>query len=66
MRNRELIILVAVCLVVIFCIVASATYYLFPSKTVNESNGMSPQVIGSTSYGNVVKDGPYGNNSSKV
>jgi hypothetical protein len=58
--------LVVICLVVIFAIAVSSTYYLFPSKTVNEVESATVNVIGNTSYGYVVKDGPYGNNSSKI
>jgi hypothetical protein len=66
MKNRSLTMLVGLGLIVIFCLAASATFYLFPSKAGNESLGASEQVIGNTSYGYVVKEGPYGNNSSNV
>ena len=53
-------------LLIIFAITLSAVYYLTPTKTVQETSVFSTQNLGNSSYGTVIKEGPYGNRESDI
>ncbi len=63
-RNKTIILIIG--LFFLFIASATVTLNLYPSKTTLNSNSTSTEVLGSTSYGNVLKEGPFGNTSSKV
>jgi hypothetical protein len=65
--NRNNIILSAV-LVVILIVTITASFFLYPTNNAisSTSEGDNPVLLGNTSYGNVEKLGPYGNQNSPV
>ena len=65
MKRKNIIILIIV-LFFLFVATATVSFNLSPTKTTVENHSISTDVLGSTSYGQVVKEGPYGNTSSKV
>ena len=67
MKRRNKTIMLAIGLLFfLFIATATITFNLYPSKTTLNTNSTSIDVLGSTSYGNVLKEGPFGNTSSKV
>ena len=64
-RNKTIILAISL-LFFLFIATAAVTFNLYPSKTTLNSNSSSIDILGSTSYGNVLKEGPFGNTSSKV
>ena len=66
MERRHKIILLTIGLFFLFIAAAAVSFNLYPSETSINNNPTSIKVLGSTSYGNVVKEGPFGNTSSKV
>ena len=67
MKRKNKTIILATCLLFfLFITTAALTVNLYPSKTTLNSNSNSTDFLGSTSYGNVLKEGPFGNTSSKV
>ena len=63
-RNKTILIILA--LFFLFIAATGISFNLYPSKTTLNSNSTNIEVLGSTSYGNVIKEGPFGNTSSKV
>ncbi len=66
MNQRNLIIIFS--LFILFIVATTASFYLYPAKNL-DSNSISTvhsTVLGTASYGSVVKEGPYGNSDSKV
>lgn len=53
-------------LIIIFTITICSVYYLTPTKTEQKYSVFSTQNLGNTSYGSVVKEGPYGNRESPI
>jgi hypothetical protein len=66
MERRNKIILLTIGLFFLFIATAAVSFNLYPSKTTINNNSTNIKVLGSTSYGNVLKEGPFGNTSSKV
>ena len=66
MERRNKIILLTIGLFFLFIATAAVSFNLYSSKTTLNNNSTNINVLGSTSYGNVVKEGPFGNTSSKV
>ena len=66
MKKRNKTILLILALFFLFIAVAGVSFNLYPSKTTHNSNSTNIVVLGSTSYGNVIKEGSFGNTSSKV
>ena len=67
MKRRNKTIMLAIGLLFfLFIATVTITFNLYPSKTTLTTNSTSIDVLGSTSYGNVLKEGPFGNTSSKV
>ena len=64
--KRNITIILIISLIFLFIATAMVSYNSYPSKTTVNSYTTSMEVIGNTSYGNVVKEGPFGNTSSKV
>ncbi len=50
----------------LFVVTATVSFNLSPSKTTLKKYSLLTEVLGSTSYGQVVREGPYGNTSSNV
>ena len=65
MKRKNINILLIIVLFFLFVATATISFNLSPSKTTVE-NHSSTEVLGSTSYGQVVKEGPYGNTSSNI
>jgi hypothetical protein len=63
-RNKTIILIVS--FVFLFIATATVSFNLYPSKTTVNTYTAPIEMIGNTSYGNVVKEGPFGNTSSKV
>ena len=66
MKRKNITILLIIVLFFLFVATATISFNLYPSKSTVENHSFSIEVLGSTSYGKVVKEGPYGNTSSKV
>jgi len=66
LERRNKIILLTIGLFFIFIATATISFNLYPSETTINDNSTNIKVLGSTSYGNVTKEGPFGNTSSKV
>jgi hypothetical protein len=64
--KRNITIILIVSFIFLFIATATVSFNLYPSKTTVNSNTISMEMIGNTSYGNVIKEGPFGNISSKV
>ena len=65
MKRKNITILSIIVLFFLFVVTATISFNLY-SKTTVENNSLSTEVLGSTTYGQVVKEGPYGNTSSNV
>jgi hypothetical protein len=66
MTNHKQKVHLALGLLIVFIAALTATIYLYPSNTTVASNSSSMEILGSTSYGNVLKEGPFGNINSTV
>ena len=66
MKRRNKTILLTIALFFLFIATATVSFNLYPSKTTLNSNSTNIEVLGSTSYGNVINEGPFGNTNSKV
>ena len=66
MKRRNKTILIILALFFLFIAATGISFNLYPSKTTLNSNSTNIEVLGSTSYGNVIKEGLFGNTSSKV
>ena len=66
MKRKNITILLMIRPFFLFVATATISFNLYPSKSTVENHSFSIEVLGSTSYGKVVKEGPYGNTSSKV
>jgi hypothetical protein len=66
MKRKNITILLIIVLFFLFVATATVSFNLSPSKTTIENHSLSTEVLGSISYGQVVKEGPYGNTSSNV
>jgi hypothetical protein len=66
MKRKNITILLTIVLFFLFVATATVSFNLYPSKATLENHSFSMEVLGSTSYGQVVKEGPYGNTSSNV
>ena len=53
-------------LIIIFTITLCSVYYLTPTKPLHETSSFSSLNIGNSSYGTVIKEGPYGNRESDI
>ena len=63
--KRNIVIILILIFVFLFIATVAVSYYLYPSKTTVNSYNTSMEMMGNTSYGNVVKE-DLGNTSSKV
>ena len=66
MKRRNKTILLTITLFFLFIATAVVSFELYPSKTTLNTNSTNVEVLGSTSFGNVIKEGPFGNTNSKV
>jgi hypothetical protein len=66
MKKRNQKIQLALGLLIVFITAVTATIYLYPSNTTVANKSSSMEILGSTSYGNVLKEGPFGNINSPV
>jgi hypothetical protein len=64
--KRSKIITLIIILIFLFIVAAIVSFNLYPSKTTVNGSPASLEMIGNTSYGYVVKEGPFGNTSSNV
>jgi hypothetical protein len=64
--NNKNIALIVLGLIILFTIAICTAYYLTPTKTEQKYAGFSTQNLGNSSYGTVVKEGPYGNRESDI
>jgi hypothetical protein len=65
MNNKNMA-LIVVGIIILFTITICTAYYLTPTKTGQKYTGFSTQNLGNSSYGTVVKEGPYGNRESDI
>jgi hypothetical protein len=65
MKRSKIIILIII-FIFLFIATAIVSFNLYPSKTTVNGSSASLEMIGNTSYGYVVKEGPFGNTSSNV
>ena len=66
MKRKNKTILLIIGLIFLFLATATVSFNLYQSQTTINDNSTNIQVLGSTSYGKVVKEGPFGNTNSKV
>ncbi len=64
--NKKNGLILVLCLAAILTVTAASAFYLLPSKTLSKTDSAFMQNIGNSSYGNVVKEGPYGNKDSRI
>jgi hypothetical protein len=64
--KRSKIITLIIIFIFLFIATAIVSFNLYPSKTTVNGSSASLEMIGNTSYGYVVKEGPFGNTSSNV
>ena len=66
MERRNKTILLTIGLFFLFIATATVSFNLYPSETTINDNSTNIKILGNSSYGNVTKEGPFGNTSSKV
>jgi hypothetical protein len=66
MERRNNIILLTIGLLFLFIAAVTVSFNLYQSTTTVYTNSSNINVLGNISYGNVAKEGPFGNKSSKV
>ncbi len=65
MGNKKLLLIISIC--IIFIATLTVSFCLLSPNTITSNNSETTSVLlGSTDYGNVVKEGPLGNTSSNV
>ena len=55
--------MIVISLIFIFIVASISIFYLYPKNIYSSS---SSSILGKTEYGNVLKEGPYGNSSSPI
>lgn len=66
MKKASKIILVIISLVILFTATTITSFYFYPTQNAETTISVTSQVLGETGYGEVKKEGPYGNASSPV
>lgn len=64
MKKQSAVVILS--LFILFVVVAAASFYLYPGNDVSSTGDSQLKVLGTESYGKVVREGPYGNTTSKV